>query len=179
MKKKIFALALVLSVLLSACGGSPASDSPDTPTESVPVESDPAENAPNTSAEDEPSESTPVESELPASTGNILLDSELIVHDVMNGSGTEVIGQYAYIKISAEQLKETTSDALLEFAQNRVENSGYNWVSIVTNNGNGIIFTGSDIVFPTYGKLSEKDKELEETIGSLRLSDGVYTYSES
>lgn len=186
MKKRVLVLALVLSILLSACGGSPASDTPkapddsaeSTPVESLPAESDSSENVPDEPTETEPPESTPIESGSPVSTGNILLDSELMVQDVMNGSGTEVIGQRAYINISADQLKEITSDSLVEFAENCVKNSGYNWVSIIADNGNGIFFSGSIIEIIEYGKMGNEGM-LDETIGFLTLSDGVYTYSEN
>lgn len=149
--------------------------------------SDPAGSLPSTSASSPPAESlpengatpnSPAENDPPVSTGNILLDSELIVCDVTNGTGTEVIGKCAYIEISDEQMKNLTSDSLVEFAEVRVKDSGYNWVSIVADGRNGIIFPGSDIIAPVYGRLSEKDKDLEESIGFLLLSDGAYTYSE-
>ena len=142
---------------------------------SVSASSPPAESPPENSG----TPSSPAESDPPAGTGNILLDSEFIVRDVTNGTGTEVIGQCAYIEISAEHMKNLSSDSLVEFAEARVKDSGYNWVSIVTDGGNGIIFPGSDIIAPVYGRLSEKDKDLEESIGFLLLSNGSYTYSES
>ena len=109
---------------------------------------------------------------------NDLMDYELTVKDVMNGTGDAVIGQCAYIRVSEKQLKEMTADHLREFAENRVEGSGYNWVSIITSSGNGICFTGSNTIIASYGKLGE-DGILEDTVGAwTRQSDGSYTYSE-
>lgn len=109
---------------------------------------------------------------------NDLMDYELTVKDVMNGTGDTVIGQCAYIRVSEKQLEEMTADHLREFAENRVEGSGYNWVSIITSSGNGICFTGSNTIIASYGKLGE-DGILEDTVGAwTRQSDGSYTYSE-
>lgn len=110
---------------------------------------------------------------------NFLMDSELTVKDVMNGSGDTVIGQRAYIRLGKDQLEEMTADHLREFAENRVEGSGYNWVSIIVTGGNGICFPGSDTTFAIYGKLDEEGM-LEETIGTwTQQSDGSYIYSEN
>lgn len=110
---------------------------------------------------------------------NDLMDYELTVKDVMNGAGDTVIGQYAYIRPTAKQLEEMTAEHLREFAENRVEGSGYNWVSIIVTGGNGICFPGSDITFAEYGKL-DKDGSLLESVGTwTRQSDGNYTYIEN
>ena len=86
--------------------------------------------------------------------------------------------QCAYIRASAKELEEMTADHLREFAENRVEGSGYNWVSIIVTGGNGICFPGSDISFAEYGKLDE-DGSLLEGVGTwTRQSDGSYVYSE-
>lgn len=109
---------------------------------------------------------------------NILLDFEPTVKDVMNGTGDTVIGQCAYIYITSDQLKEITSDNLKEFADKVVDGSGYNWVSIMTYNGTGICFTGSDINYAVYGELGNNG-ELVKSQGMLtRDSDGNYSYSE-
>lgn len=109
---------------------------------------------------------------------NDLMDYELIEKDVMNGSGDTVIGQYAYISITASQLEEMTAENLREFAESRVAGSSYNWVSIIATDGNGICFASSDTSFATYGKLN-KDGSIAETIGTWTLEDdGNYKYSE-
>ena len=110
---------------------------------------------------------------------NDLMDYELTLKDVMNGTGDTVIGQCAYIRVSEKQLEEMTADHLREFAENRVEGSGYNWVSIIVTGGNGICFPGSDPAFAEYGKLDE-DGSLLESVGTwMQQSDGSYTYSEN
>ena len=109
---------------------------------------------------------------------NDLMDYDLTVKDVLNGSGDTVIGQYAYIRPSATELEEMTADHLREFAEKRVEGSGYNWVSIIVTGGNGICFPGSDTSIAIYGKL-DQEGSVEESIGFwTRQNDGSYTYSE-
>lgn len=109
---------------------------------------------------------------------NDLMDYDLTVKDVLNGSGDTVIGQCAYIRPSATELEEMTADHLREFAEKRVEGSGYNWVSIIVTGGNGICFPGSDTSIAIYGKL-DQEGSVEESIGFwTRQNDGSYTYSE-
>ena len=110
---------------------------------------------------------------------NDLMDYELTVKDVLNGSGDTVIGQCAYIRVSANELEEMTADHLREFAESRVEGSGYSWVSIIVTGGNGICFPGSDPAFAEYGKLDE-DGSILKSVGTwMQQSDGSYTYSEN
>ena len=110
---------------------------------------------------------------------NDLMDYDLTVKDVMNGAGDAVIGQCAYIRPSATELEEMTADHLREFAEKRVDGSGYNWVSIIVTGGNGICFPGSDPSFAEYGKLDE-DGSLLESVGTwARQSDGSYIYTEN
>ena len=110
---------------------------------------------------------------------NDLLDFAPTVRDVMNGTGDTVIGQYAYITLTDEQLEEITAEHLKEFADTVVDGSGYNWFSIKSYSGNGICFSGSDISSAVYGKL-DKDCSVLETLGFwVRDADGNYTYSEN
>ncbi len=110
---------------------------------------------------------------------NFLLNCDLIERNVMNGSRDTVIGKCAYIHITDAELKEITSDLLKEFADNVVADSGYNWVSIMTNTDMGLCFTGADASFAVYGKL-DTDGSLLATYGICTLdSNGSYTYTEN
>lgn len=110
---------------------------------------------------------------------NFLLNCDLIERNVMNGSRDTIIGKCAYIRITDAELKEITSDLLKEFADNVVADSGYNWVSIITNSDTGLCFTGADASFAVYGKL-DTDGSLLDTYGICTLdSNGSYTYTEN
>lgn len=110
---------------------------------------------------------------------NFLMDYELTVEDVLNGSGDNAIGKCAFIRITDEELEKITPNMLKEFAENVVNNSDYNWISIITPSDTGICFSGSDTAYATYGKL-DKDGSILETIGMWILdTNGNYTYSET
>lgn len=106
---------------------------------------------------------------------NDLLDYNLVVKDVLNGTGDTVIGQYGYISIMGSQLEEMTADNLREFSEKVVAGTNYNWVSIIATDGNGICFSGSDVSFATYGKLN-KDGSIAETIGTWTVAVTVITH---
>ncbi|WAK79530.1 hypothetical protein [Clostridium phage Saumur] len=109
---------------------------------------------------------------------NDLMDYDLIIKDVLNGSGDTVIGQYAYISITGKQLEAMTADNLREFAESRVVDSGYNWVSIIAADGKGICFSGSLPDYGTYGIVDESGV-VTEVLGDWILdADGNYTYTE-
>lgn len=109
---------------------------------------------------------------------NDLMDYDLIVKDVLNGSGDTVIGQYAYISITGKQLEAMTADNLREFAESRVVDSGYNWVSIIATDNKGICFSGSLPDYGTYGVVDENGV-VTEVLGDWILgTDGNYTYTE-
>lgn len=109
---------------------------------------------------------------------NDLMDYDLIVKDVLNGSGDTVIGQYAYISITGNQLEDMTADNLREFVENRVVGSGYNWVSIIATDNKGICFSGSLPDYGTYGIVDESGV-VTDVLGDWILgTDGNYTYKE-
>nr|DAW38148.1 MAG TPA: Protein of unknown function (DUF4236) [Caudoviricetes sp.] len=105
-----------------------------------------------------------------------LTDYKVHVEDVMNGTGDQVIGQYAYISISKPRLENTTQEDFKNLCA-YVGTQNYNWFSVITgDNSTGIIFTGCDTTAPTYGILNN-DKSLYKAIGNITLeSDGNYHY---
>ena len=109
---------------------------------------------------------------------NDLMDYDLVVKDIKNSSSGSVVGQYAYIRVTSEQLESITAEHLKEFAENVVSGAQYNWISILTTAGKGICFAGCDIISPTYGEL-DKDGSVSKVIGTWVLgADENYTYSE-
>lgn len=109
---------------------------------------------------------------------NFLLDISPTVKDVLSGSG-DVLGQYAFVRITNEQLESITPEMLKEFADNIVENSGYSWVSIVTSSDNGICFAGSDTSSALYGKLDKDGSILDANGIWVRDANGNYIYTEN
>lgn len=87
---------------------------------------------------------------------NILMNSELIEAPVMNGTRTEQIGTYAYIKLSSSDFNSLKPEDYYEFAVSKVDKSGYNWVSIISDNGQGATWSGSIISVLTFGELDNE-----------------------
>lgn len=112
-------------------------------------------------------------------TGNPLLDAEVIVGDVMNGTKTEKLGEYAYITVPLEIMKKVTMEQYDEFCDQKVQDSGYNWVTIDFGNGAGLQFQGSTPAVATYGTL-DNEECIEESKGTVMMTgENTYEHSEN
>lgn len=110
---------------------------------------------------------------------NVLLTAPVTVHEVKNGTKTEVIGEWAEIVVAKELVVATTQEEFVEFCQTVVADSGYNWFTISFGDGYGIQFQGSMTMIATYGTL-DADGCIEEAIGMIMIQDdGTYSYSEN
>lgn len=110
---------------------------------------------------------------------NILMDCKVKVADVKNGFGTDVIGQRAYIDILKSQLVTVSADDYKEFVETVVKDSGYNWFSIMCEDGTGITFPGSMYFVGEYGK-QDKDGSISEKYGTISIQeDETYLYEEN
>lgn len=78
---------------------------------------------------------------------------------VYSGSG-QSIGTYGYIKVQKSSLPTLFTDEFFdyftEFADTKVQDSGYNWVSIILDDGTGFCFNGSNTVAVDYGHLDNE-----------------------
>jgi len=168
-KKNLVLLLTGLTISLVACGGA---ETPESTTEETNVSV--TENATD---EDVAENVTPEESVDNAETGNPLMDAELYVEDVLNGNGTEKIGEYAYIVINNDLIETLTMEQYDEFCDEVVADSGYNWVSIRFYNGTGLVFQGSIPSIATYGKL-DTSNTIEEVIGTvMSTEENIYEYT--
>lgn len=112
-------------------------------------------------------------------TGNPLLDAEVTVGDVMNGTKTDKLGEYAYITVPLETMKKVTMEQYDEFCDQKVQDSGYNWVTIDFGNGSGLQFQGSTPAVATYGTL-DNEECIEESKGTVMMTgENTYEYSEN
>lgn len=110
-------------------------------------------------------------------TGNPLLDAEVTVGDVMNGTKTDKLGEYAYITVPLETMKKVTMEQYDEFCDQKVQDSGYNWVTIDFGNGSGLQFQGSTPAVATYGIL-DNEECIEESKGTVMMTgENTYEYS--
>ncbi len=110
-------------------------------------------------------------------TGNPLLDAEMKVRDVMNGTKNEKLGEYAYISVPLETMKKVTMEQYDEFCKTKVDDSGYNWVTIDFQDGTGLQFQGSTSSVSTYGTL-DNEECIEESKGVVMMTgENTYKYS--
>lgn len=117
-------------------------------------------------------------SQTSSDVSNPLLNAQLMTAPVKSGDNSRTLGTYAYINIAKNILKTVTLEQFTEFAQTVVDNSGYNWVSIICEDGTGICFSGSDIYYPSYGKL-DTDGALTDGYGDITwdFDANSYTYT--
>lgn len=107
---------------------------------------------------------------------NLLTQAQVKTRDVMNGFGTDKIGERAYIEISKEKLQEVTQEDYEEFLENIVKNSGYNWFSIICDDNTGICYVGSMEYIADYGVLDDEGC-INEHMGSITKDDsGNFVY---
>ena len=194
MSRKVLKMLLVCTItagMVTGCGASDSfkegvKDGIKDATESVSASSvsEEPEETPTETPTEEPTPAVESDSQVAAEsetpeTGNPLLDAEMKVEDVMNGVKTEKIGEYAYVVVPLETMKNVTMEQYADFCEQRVADSGYNWVTIDFGNGTGLQFAGSVSVVSTYGKL-DNEECIEESYGTVMLTgDRTYEYSES
>lgn len=155
-KKLLFVALLLVSVLfsLSSCGWVTITDGP--PAETPGSEQDP----PAVS-------SAPVDPPAPVSV-NPLMEAELHTAGVMNGFGTEKIGEWGYIEISKSDMASVTGEQLTEFCQNKCDGSGLNWVGIVFDDGSGLHITpGTWFVQIDYGTIDIETATFSDKVGAV------------
>ena len=155
-KKLLFVALLLVSMLfsLSSCGWVTITDGP--PAETPGSEQDP----PAVS-------SVPVDPPAPVSV-NPLMEAELHTADVMNGFGTEKIGEWGYIEISKSDMASVTGEQLTEFCQNKCDGSGLNWVGIVFDDGSGLHITpGTWFVQIDYGTIDIETATFSDKVGAV------------
>lgn len=75
---------------------------------------------------------------------------------VMNGVKTERIGTYGFVKAQKDLMKEVSESEYIDFCNERVSDSGYNWFTIDFGDGTGIVFAGSFSAVGTYGYIDEE-----------------------
>lgn len=189
MRKRIMATIMALVLVFGMTGyvyaGSGTKDSKkQTSTESKKTKKKSTKKSKKKNAKKSTKKSTKKKSENTSEaeqskTGNPLLDAEMHVGDVMNGTRTEKLGEYAYISVPLMTMQNVTMEQYAEFCNQRVEDSGYNWVTINFRDGTGLQFAGSTPIVATYGTL-DNEQCIEESKGTVMLTgENTYEYSEN
>lgn len=113
-------------------------------------------------------------------TTNPLMKTRLQTKKFYSGDKSKILGSYGCISIEKDVLKTVTMDEFIEFAQNVVETAtGLNWISIMCEDGTGIVFAGCETYCPMYGKIDEDGAILEgykniiwdDTSGTYTIQD--------
>ena len=107
-----------------------------------------------------------------------MLSAAFSLDEVKSGIGNNVLGQYGYIKIDKKDLKAVTNEQFTEFVEQKVKDSGLNWVAIICEDGTGICFAGSISYVADYGKI-DTDGAILKSIGVIMLTDSGYTYEQT
>jgi len=157
--------ALFLAVFLFACSG----NNVDAPSSEV-----------STVAET-PTNAIGIPSEI-IESDNPLLCADFLTDTVLSGSGKN-IGTYGYIAVEKSSLpdfySEEFSKYFTEFANTRVHDSGYNWVSIIFDDGTGFCFTGSNTIVAEYGSVDNEGNITTQIGLCIASSSGKFEYEEN
>lgn len=105
-----------------------------------------------------------------------LLAADISIADVMNGAKTDKIGEWACITVKKADAQKVSMDEFVSFVNERVKDSGYNWWTIVFEDGTGIQFAGSTTLGATYGTL-DNEGCIIKSVGTVFLKDGKYEYA--
>jgi hypothetical protein len=169
----VVAVVILLALVAIVGGGDKSTDtSADHQSQTPAVTDSSAVSAEETNAPNELSE-------------NLLLLADFQTADIMNGSGTEKVGQYGYISFSKTDMQTITSDQLLEFCETRYDGSDLNWVWIMFDDGTGIHigpgysaqmeYGTTDADTCTFSKIGAITRFTENENGETELSDS-FTY---
>ena len=91
-------------------------------------------------------------------SSNPLMSCDVTIIDILNGSMDNVIGQRAEVHISKNDLKNITESEFVEFVENVVVSSDYDWFTIVCEDSTGICFIGSKTSVVEYGTLDQEGR---------------------
>ncbi len=171
-KKKLYVILAVLVIfacVLASVGGDKEESGAAQSTQEQTAETEPG----NVPAERQPEDTED------AKTGNPLMDAEVSVSDVMNGTKTDKLGEWAEVQADKETMKGITQEQFSEFCNARVKDSGYNWYTINCGDGTGIQFAGSISSVATYGTI-DNEGCITESFGTIMVqADGTYNYTEA
>lgn len=110
-------------------------------------------------------------------TGNVFLDVEIDYLPITNSTKTKVVGKRASISLTKDDARAATPEDFTEFARDVVDDSGFNWWTVIFDDGTGIVFNGSSILNPEYGKVA-RDGTVYEAYGALFFGDDdLYSYA--
>lgn len=112
---------------------------------------------------------------------NILMLQEYKVDYLKNALGEplESGAKYALLSINKSDLKKITEEEFREFMDKRVADQLYNWITIICEDGTGILCSPSSIRSAAYGYV-DFDGAITEGIGTIfrEFEDDRYSYTD-
>lgn len=175
----IVSVIAVLGIIGSTNGGEKAepANAPEA-IESLEAVFEPAEQEITTTKPETLQEAKTEPEEAKPESDNPLLNAEIQIGDVLDGTKSKKLGEWAEIQISKAILEEITQEQFSEFCNDIVNESGYNWFTISCEDGTGIQFAGSIPYVSTYGSL-DNEGCIAESMGTIMVQeDGKYIYTE-
>ena len=181
-KKKSIGISLAVIVILGIIGSVNGEEveTANTPnvTESTEAVFELAEQEIYTTEPETSQEAKTELEEVKTESDNPLMNAKIQIADVMNGTKSEKLGEWAEIQISKAVLEEITQEQFSEFCNDIVNESGYSWLTISCEDGTGIQFAGSIPYVSTYGSL-DNEGCIAESMGTIMVQeDGKYIYTE-
>lgn len=181
-KKGICIIVLVIAVLgiIGSTNGGENAEPANAPEaiESPEAVFEPAEQEITTTKSKTLQEAKTEPEEAKPESDNPLLNAEIQIGDVLDGTKSKKLGEWAEIQISKAVLEEITQEQFSEFCNDIVNESGYSWFTISCEDGTGIQFAGSIPYVSTYGSL-DNEGCIAESMGTIMVQeDGKYIYTE-
>lgn len=109
-------------------------------------------------------------------TDNVFLLAPVKIGAVMNGIKTEKLGEYASIEIKKADAKSASADDFKQFVDTRISQSGYNWWSIIFEDGTAIVFPASQAISANYGAV-DYEGTITTVYGDIILDTNGASYA--
>ncbi len=120
------------------------------------------------------------ESETNKVSDNPLMNIDIQTENVWTGDKSKIIGARAFIQISKSEMENITPEQYIEFAKSKIDGSGYNWFTIMFEDGTGIVFAGCYTPLADYGNLDSEGCIAEPgAIGYVEISGDTCSYTDA
>lgn len=113
-------------------------------------------------------------------TGNILLDSESEIKDLLSGTG-EFVGRCILYKLSKSDMQTVSQEQFAEFMNDRIlqlSNEMFNYVTIDFGDGTGLLFMPG-VAVVTYGEIDNTGSIINQIGIAMLEENGAYSYSQT
>lgn len=113
-------------------------------------------------------------------TGNILLDSESEIKDLLSETG-EFVGRRILYRLSKSDMQAVSQEQFAEFMNDRIlqlSNEVFNYVTIDFGDGTGLLFMPG-VAVVTYGEIDNTGAIIYQIGVAILEENGLYNYSQT